>query len=318
MASLFVTGCAGFIGSHLCKKLISDRYTIIGIDNFDPFYPRYLKENNLRSIISNPNFTFIEGDITLTDWYQKVSDSKPDAVLHLAGKAGVRPSIEHPQDYIDANVTGTKNILEFMRIYKINKLVFASSSSVYGNAATFPVKEDADLSRPISPYAVSKIAAELLNYTYHTIHHLSIINLRFFTVYGPGQRPDLAINKFITALKNNKSVTLFGDGSTGRDYTYVDDTVTGIILALNYLNANSPVYEIINLGNNNPVLLKDLLQEVANAVGKKAEVIFEPEQPGDVKLTFADISKAKKLLNYSPKTSIAEGIKKYVEWIEEN
>ncbi len=316
MASIFVTGCAGFIGSHLCKQLISDGHFVIGIDNFDPFYARELKEKNIESILSNENFKFIEGDIIQTDWFQTVADFKPNSVLHLAGKAGVRPSIENPQDYIDANISGTKNILEFMRIQQINNLVFASSSSVYGNAANFPVKEDADLSKPISPYAVSKIAAELLNYTYHHVHSLSVINLRFFTVYGPGQRPDLAINKFINAIKNDKPVTLFGDGSTGRDYTYVSDTVSGIIAAFNYLQENRNVYEIINLGNNNPVLLIDLLTEVSNAIGKKPEIIYAPEQPGDVKLTFADISKAKNILNYHPKIGISEGIKKYVDWME--
>jgi len=316
MASIFVTGCAGFIGSHLCKQLISDGHFVIGIDNFDPFYARELKEKNIESIFSNENFKFIEGDIIQTDWFQTVADFKPNSVLHLAGKAGVRPSIENPQDYIDANVSGTKNILEFMRIQQINNLVFASSSSVYGNAANFPVKEDADLSKPISPYAVSKIAAELLNYTYHHVYDLSVINLRFFTVYGPGQRPDLAINKFINAIKNDKPVTLFGDGSTGRDYTYVSDTVSGIIAAFNYLQENRNVYEIINLGNNNPVLLIDLLTEVSNAIGKKPEIIYAPEQPGDVKLTFADISKAKNILHYHPKIGISEGIKKYVDWME--
>lgn len=315
MLKIVVTGCAGFIGSHLCEKLLGMGHSVAGIDNFDPFYARSVKEQNMIPFISHPGFEFMEFD--LADYGQlsrNLGHRKIDAVVHLAGKAGVRPSIEAPLAYTRANVVATQNILELMKHKGIKKLAFASSSSVYGNTKEIPFHETQDVSNPISPYAFTKKACELINYTYHALYELDIINLRFFTVFGPRQRPDLAIHKFTKLILNNEEIPMFGDGSTARDYTYYKDTVEGICRALNYLFGHDQVYEIINLGNNQPVKLRDMISAIEKATGRKANIKQLPMQPGDVDVTYACIEKAEKLLGYHPKYTFDEGIRNFVDW----
>ncbi|MCW0483958.1 GDP-mannose 4,6-dehydratase [Gaoshiqia sediminis] len=318
MANILVTGCAGFIGSHLCEKLLAEGHLVLGIDNFDPFYDRSVKERNLSGFIAHPNFEFLELDLADVDLLQKSLKNKAiDVVVHLAGKAGVRPSIEDPQGYIRANIVATQNILDVMKEKGIRKMAFASSSSVYGNTKETPFHEEQDVSNPISPYAFTKKACELINYTYHALHGLDIINMRFFTVFGPRQRPDLAIHKFTKLIMNGAEIPMFGDGSTSRDYTYYEDTVDGIYRAVNYLFENEKVYETVNLGNNQPVRLTDMIGAIEAATGKKANIKQLPMQPGDVDITFANIEKAKALFGYQPKYSFDEGVKDFVDWYRE-
>jgi nucleoside-diphosphate-sugar epimerase len=312
MVTILVTGCAGFIGSHVCTLLLNEGFKVIGVDNFDPFYNRSVKESNLAAFKSHPSFCFYEIDIT--EGLDAVADEKIDAVIHLAAKAGVRPSIEDPAGYLKVNIGGTQNVHTFMQARAINKLVFASSSSVYGNNSKMPFSEDDNVDYPISPYAYSKKAGELMNYTLHHLYHVDVINLRFFTVYGPGQRPDLAIHKFVESIAKGQPLVLFGNGETARDYTYVDDTVSGIYNALQYCLQNTGIYTTVNLGNNKPVKLNELVDIIYNAMGKEKNVIYEPMQPGDVDITFADISKAGQHLNYKPATDMATGIKKFIAW----
>lgn len=315
MSKIVVTGCAGFIGSHLCEKLLALGHSVIGIDNFDPFYARSIKERNLSSFIHHPDFDFLEFDLADSDRLNEELERKHiDAVIHLAGKAGVRPSIEAPHDYTRANIVATQNILELMKNKGIKKLAFASSSSVYGNTKEVPFHETQDVSQPISPYAFTKKACELINYTYHALYGLDIINMRFFTVFGPRQRPDLAIHKFTRLILNKAEIPMFGDGSTSRDYTYYEDTVDGICGALNYLFEHDQVYEIINLGNNQPVRLSDMIGAIERATGSKANIKQLPMQPGDVDITFANIEKAERMLGYHPRYSFEEGVRNFVTW----
>lgn len=315
MSKIVVTGCAGFIGSHLCEKLLAAGHTVTGIDNFDPFYDRSVKEHNLSLFRDHPGFSFHELDLADFPRLRQALDQDAfDLFVHLAGKAGVRPSIEDPQGYIRANITATRNILEIMKDKGIKKMAFASSSSVYGNTKEIPFSEEQDVSRPISPYAFTKKACELLNYTYHQLYGLDIINLRFFTVFGPRQRPDLAIHKFTRLILNGAKIPMFGDGSTARDYTYYEDTVDGICRAIDYLASHRSVYEIINLGNNQPVKLRDMIAAIEKATGEQANIERLPMQPGDVDITFANIDKAKKLLGYNPQYSFEEGVKNFVAW----
>ncbi len=315
MATLLVTGCAGFIGSHLTEKLLNDGHSVIGVDNFDPFYDRSIKEQNLSAFKDHPNFSFFEIDLAdFSSLKGSLSSSSIDLIIHLAGKAGVRPSIEDPQGYIRANIIATQNILDLMKEKGIQKMAFASSSSVYGNTKEIPFHEEQDVSNPISPYASTKKACELINYTYHSLYKLDIVNMRFFTVFGPRQRPDLAIHKFTRLILNGNEIPMFGDGSTSRDYTYYEDTVSGIVGAINYLFSNEGVYETVNLGNNQPVKLLEMISTIEKAAGVKANIKQLPMQPGDVDITFANIEKAKKLFGYNPKYSFEEGIKNFVEW----
>jgi nucleoside-diphosphate-sugar epimerase len=315
MQTIVVTGCAGFIGSHLSEKLLAEGNRVIGIDNFDPFYDRQIKERNLSASIGHPNFRFFEVDLADFDTLSSnLQGESIDTIVHLAGKAGVRPSIEDPQGYIRANITATQNVLDVMKDKGIKKLAFASSSSVYGNTRETPFHEGQDVSNPISPYAFTKKACELINYTYHSLYDLDIINLRFFTVFGPRQRPDLAIHKFTRLILSGEEIPMFGDGSTSRDYTYYEDTVAGIRGAINYLNSNEKVYEIINLGNNQPVKLSDMIAAIEKACGVKANIKQLPMQAGDVDITFANIEKAKRLLDYNPHYSFDEGVQNFVDW----
>jgi UDP-glucuronate 4-epimerase len=310
---IVVTGCAGFVGSHLTDKLLSQNHEVIGIDNFDPFYPRKVKEANMELALRNNNFTFIEGDICNVTDLDKIPEGI-QMVIHLAAKAGVRPSIINPEAYIKNNILGTQTVLNWMQKRAINKMVFASSSSVYGNNIKVPFSENDAVDNPISPYAFTKKACELLNHTYHHLYNFDILNLRFFTVYGPRQRPDLAIRKFVELIDNKKPIPVYGNGTTGRDYTFVDDIVTGIILAMNYVASHEKVFEILNIGNNSPVLLNDLINHIGKALAEKVTIEYSEMQAGDVELTFADITKAKQLLGYSPTTSITKGLNKFVNW----
>ncbi len=312
MGTILVTGCAGFIGSHVCTLLLNNGFKVIGVDNFDPFYNRSVKEINLAKFKTHPSFVFYEIDIT--EGLDAVTEKDITAVIHLAAKAGVRPSIEDPAGYIKVNITGTQKVHDFMQAQGIKKIVFASSSSVYGNNKKMPFSEDDNVDNPISPYAYTKKAGELMNYTLHHLYNIDVINLRFFTVYGPGQRPDLAIHKFVKKIANNQPLVLFGDGQTARDYTYVDDTVAGIYSALQYCLNNTGLYTTINLGNNKPVKLNELVDIIYDEMGKEKNVLYQAMQAGDVDITFADITKADKLLNYKPATGMALGIKKFIAW----
>jgi UDP-glucuronate 4-epimerase len=311
---LLVTGGAGFIGHHLINALYQ-RYPgvqITCIDNFDPFYDLAIKERNIQPFLHRPGFRLLRADLGRTSGaeLQSLIPEPIDAILHLAAKAGVRPSIENPAAYQQANVVGTQNLLEFAVSKNIHHFIFASSSSVYGINDHFPWKEDEELI-PISPYASTKLEGEKLGRLFSEQHKLRFIALRFFTVYGPGQRPDLAIHKFTKAILNGDPLTVYGDGSTSRDYTYVGDIVNGILAALEYKGSE---YEIINLGNHYSIPLIDLIQAIEKAVGKKSVLQYGPEQPGDVPKTYADISKAKLLLGYDPKTSLENGLRAFVDW----
>lgn len=313
MARILLTGCAGFIGSHLSEKLLNEGHQVTGIDNFDPFYPREVKEKNLALLTGNANFRFFELDFSQKDQLKQIPGNI-DVVIHLAAKAGVLPSLKAPEAYIQTNIQGTNNILEFMQQHGIKKLLFASSSSVYGNNKTIPFSEDDDVSRSISPYAFTKRSCELMNYNYHHLYDIDILNLRLFTVYGPRQRPDLAIHKFVRMISEGQALTMYGDGSTARDYTYVADTVKGFMQALDYVTGNSGVYEIVNLGNNNPVKLSDLINAIYVLMGEEPNIKQLPMQPGDVNITYANIEKARQLLNYDPSTDIQAGLKKFIDW----
>jgi UDP-glucuronate 4-epimerase len=314
MKHYLVTGGAGFIGSNLIKKLLQDEPNtrITCIDNFDPFYARSIKELNIAELKSSDRFSLLEKDLASTsgkDLAELITEPV-DAIIHLAAKAGVRPSIQNPLAYQQANVIGLQNMLDFAKEKNVKQFVFASSSSVYGVNNHYPWKEEEKL-LPISPYASTKLAGEMMGHVYSKLFGIRFIALRFFTVYGPGQRPDLAIHKFTKAIIKGQPITMFGDGSTSRDYTFVNDTVQGVIGAIHYDKSN---FEIINLGNNYTITLKELIAGIEEVTGKKAIINQEPDQPGDVPKTFADISKAKQLLGYNPQTQVREGLKKFHEW----
>lgn len=309
-----VTGAAGFIASHLSEKLLQEGYHVIGIDNFDPFYDRGIKNNNLERLLSigKEKFEFYELDLRNADELDQLP--KTDIVFHIAGKAGVRPSIEVPSDYIDTNIIGTQNVLNWMMKVKCDKLIFASSSSIYGNNKKVPFSESDEVNAPISPYAFTKRSNELQIHTFHHLYDLNAICLRFFTVYGPRQRPDLAIRKFVTRIKNGEPIDQYGDGSSGRDYTFISDIINGVYSAANHLFEHKTVYEIINLGSHSPILLNEMIETIGATLNTSPKVNVLPMQPGDVEVTYADISKAKKLLNYEPKVSFQQGINDFVKW----
>lgn len=311
--NILVTGAAGFIGSHLIEKLLDKGYFVTGVDNFDPFYSKEIKLKNLNNAYKYKNFKFIELDIRdKVKLHSNLNDSY-DAIIHLAAKAGVRLSILDPIGYQATNVYGTQNLLEFSKERNIKQFIFASSSSVYGLNPNLPWKETECVLKPISPYASSKISGELLGHVYSHIHNIRFIGLRLFTVYGPRQRPDLAIFKFVKNGLEGKPIQIFGDGNTRRDYTYIDDVINGIFAAINYSDSN---YEIINLGNNSSISLLELVNIVEIHINKKIYIKKLPKQPGDVEQTHADISKAKELLKWEPKTDIKTGIEKFVSWFK--
>ncbi len=316
--TILITGGAGFIGSVTCRKLLRLKYNVISLDNFDDFYSKNVKKNNISEFHSNKNFIFSEGDIRNKDTLEEIfKENKIDIVIHFAAKTGVRPSIENPKTYIDTNIAGTQNILACMKRHNCKNLIFASSSSVYGNNKKVPFSETDNVDFPISPYAATKKSCELLTHTFHHLYNFNVLNLRFFTVYGPRQRPDLAIHKFFNKLYNNLPIEVYGDGNTGRDYTYIDDIVSGIISSIEYiLQSKKIIYEIINLGNSKPVLLNELINNIEEVTKKKVVRKEVPLQPGDVNLTYADIKKAKKKLGYNPKTSLKEGLLNFKNWYD--
>lgn len=332
-----VTGGSGFIGSHLIEELLKHGHSVINIDNFDDFYDYKVKiKNTLDSIEKNIDFEFSDKECDIqnlistskseryTLYYQDIRDKKGlekifknhqfDVIIHLAALAGVRPSIERPLEYEEVNVRGTMNLWELCNQFGIKKFVCASSSSVYGNNEKTPFSETDNVDQPISPYAATKKCGEILGHVYHSLYHIDMIQLRFFTVYGPRQRPDLAIHKFTKLISENKEIPFYGDGNTARDYTYIDDIIDGIIKSIDYLEKNSKVYEIINLGESEVIKLSEMLSAIEQNLDKIAIKKILPMQQGDVQKTNADITKARNLLGYAPTTNFQNGTKKFVEW----
>jgi len=332
-----VTGGSGFIGSHLTEQLLKNGHSVINIDSFDDFYDYRVKINNtLESVGQNPAFEYknkeedIRNLISATEsdryvlYHQDIRDKsglenifrkhRIDLVIHLAALAGVRPSIERPLEYEEVNIRGTMNLWELCRAFDITKFVCASSSSVYGNNEKIPFLETDPVDHPISPYAATKKCGEVLGHVYHQLYGMDMIQLRFFTVYGPRQRPDLAIHKFTRLISEDQEIPFYGDGTTARDYTYIDDIIDGIVKSVRYLENHSGVYEVLNLGESQVISLSEMLSAIEDRLGKKARKKMLPMQPGDVQKTNADISKAKALIGYKPDTDFQNGIKKFVEW----
>lgn len=321
---VLVTGGAGFIGSNLSESLLQRKIELVIVDNFNDYYDPALKEENIKEVeyIARKYGTQLfvcRGDICDTNFLDQVFLMyQPDLVVHLAAYAGVRPSIENPGLYTKVNVEGTVNLLEAMKKHGVHRYVFASSSSVYGNNKSVPFRESDCVDFPISPYAASKKACELINFTYSKLYHINTACLRFFTVYGRRQRPDLAIYKFTNKILKEEAIQLYGDGQTQRDYTYIDDIVDGIIKAMEWVDSKEERYQIFNLGESNVISLVQMVKTIEQGTKKKAKIEYLPEQPGDVKVTFADISSAKEILGYHPRTSFDEGIRLFLQWFREH
>lgn len=321
---VLVTGAAGFIGHNFCLRLLKEGYDILALDNFNNYYSPKLKEKNIDKVFKlatslNRKVFLYRDDVRDKAKLMTICQlNKPLAIAHFAQNAGVRPSIEDPLFYVDVNVNGMMNILEVMKDLAIKKLVFISSSSVYGNNQKVPFQETDFVDRPISPYAASKKACELFAYTYHHLFKLDIHCLRYFTVYGPCQRPDLAINKFTSLMLKDEEIPMFGDGETARDYTYIDDIVEGTYLSFAYLLKNNDVYDVFNLGGSNPVKLIDMIKIIEQSLNRKAKIKKLPMQQGDVNITYSDFTHAMTVLNYQPKIKLEEGIKRFVKWYQEN
>jgi UDP-glucuronate 4-epimerase len=313
---VLVTGAAGFIGSHLVEALLGQGNEVTGIDNFDPFYPRSMKERNLAEAGTRPGFCFREQDMLDVPALRALLH--PDTVLvHLAAKAGVRPSLADPVGYARVNVTGTAAVLEAARQVGVSRIVFGSSSSVYGDSTPVPFREDAVATVPVSPYAATKRAGELLLSSVAPIYGLRATSLRFFTVYGPRQRPDLAIHSFTRKMVEGRTLTLFGDGTQARDYTYCDDIVAGVLAAITW-TATAPVgVETFNLGGNRSIATEAMVAEIARALAVDPKIEWAPMQPGDVQRTAADLTKSGAILGYTPKTPFAEGIRRFIRWFRE-
>lgn len=341
MNTYLVTGGAGFIGSHLVKNLLSKNFKVIIVDNFDDFYDYKIKIQNLceatdtvfeienikkeknikkfSDFVNNlgKNLILLNVDIRNYDDLKEIFENyKFNGIVHLAAKAGVRPSFEKPLDYEETNIRGTLNLLELCRIYKVDNFICASSSSVYGDTPKLPFSESDNIQKTLSPYALTKKTCEEMAYLYYKNYNLKVIMLRFFTVYGAGQRPDLAIHKFAKRLKYNEKIMIYGDGNTGRDYTYVDDIMAGITASIEFINKRDSCYEIFNLGNNRVITLLEMVKIMEKISGYKAILEFCDFQKGDMPMTYADISKAEKLLDYKPKTDFETGIKNFFEWFE--
>ena len=313
---ILVTGGAGFIGSHLVERLLSEGdWHVSVVDNFNDFYSPDVKRANVEPFLANPQFSLYEADIRDADFLREIfAENEFDTIAHLAARAGVRPSLEQPKLYAETNINGTLNLLESAREFDVRQFVFGSSSSVYGINCKVPFAEDDPIRQPISPYAATKAAGELLCHTYSHLYDIRTVCLRFFTVYGARQRPDLAIHKFSRLIWEDKPVPLFGDGTTRRDYTYIDDIIGGVRAAIDY---RETMHEVFNLGESQTVELKYLIELIEKNLDKKASIDRKPMQPGDVPQTFADISKSRALLNYNPQTKIEEGIKKFTDWFRE-
>jgi UDP-glucuronate 4-epimerase len=309
--NILITGGAGFIGSNLADHLLNQGYKIVSLDNFDLNYDRLIKLRNIEWANTHNDYRFIEGDVNnIGDLRKCFNELLPDTVIHLAAKSGVRPSIKTPHEYYNTNVIGTLNVLELMKEFKVNRLIFASSSSVYGNNKNVPFSENDTVDTPISQYAATKKAAELLCHTYHSLFGFDIFCLRFFTVFGQRQRPDLAIHKFTERIIHDKAIEMYGDGNSSRDYTYIEDILKGIISSIEKLKG----YEVINLGESKTISLKHMISILEKYIGKKAKIDRLPMQPGDVEKTYANIDKAKRILNYSPQWKFEEGIKEFIKW----
>jgi len=311
--NLLLTGGAGFIGSHLTDHLLAEgNWHITVVDDLNDFYSPDIKRSNIAPHLNSSNFRFVDCDIRDAKQLNAVfDDSEFDVIVHLAARAGVRPSLKEPMLYVETNINGTANLLELARQFKVRQFVFGSSSSVYGINSKIPFAENDPIFNPISPYAATKAAGELLCHTYSHLYDIRTVCLRFFTVYGARQRPDLAIHKFAKLISNGQTIPVFGDGTTRRDYTYIDDIISGVRAAIDY---NQSDYEVINLGEAHTVQLSQLISLLENALGQTARIDRQPMQPGDVPQTFADITKARRLLNYNPQTQIEEGIQRFVEW----
>ena len=318
MSRVLLTGAAGFIGSHVAEALVARGDDVVGLDNFDPFYARAVKEANLAGLRRAPRFRLVEGDIRDQGLVAGLLDADT-AVVHLAARAGVRPSLDDPALYASVNVEGTAVLLEAARRAGVRRFVFGGSSSVYGDTAPVPFSEDWPALEPISPYAATKRAGELLCSTFAQLYGLRVIALRFFTVYGPRQRPDLAIHKFTRLISEGRPIPFYGDGSTERDYTYISDIVSGVLAALDWAAADGRAggVEIVNLGESRTTRLDALVTLISRAVGREARLERLPAQPGDVRRTCADVRKAARLLGYRPTTAVEEGIPRFVRWYEE-
>ena len=308
---ILVTGGAGFIGSHLCDYLLRSGHKVVCVDNFNSFYDPGIKAQNISALMSSEDFNLVRADIRDKAGMAEIfKENKPDLVIHLAAMPGVRPSIKDPFLYYDVNVNGTLTVLETMRHSGVSRMIFASSSSVYGNNSKIPFSESDPVDNPISPYASSKRACELLCSTWHSLYQFEIFCLRFFTVYGPRQRPDLAIHSFTNKILENSPLQIYGDGSSFRDYTYIDDVLQGINNAINRLKG----FNIYNIGESRKVLLSEVIETIENVLGKKAVKEYLPFQTGDVNATFADISKARQELDYNPSFDFREGIAEFIRW----
>lgn len=311
-----MTGAAGFIGSHVAEALVERGDEVVGLDNFDAFYPRPLKERNVAGLRGSPRFRLVEGDVRDGGLLAGVMDAAT-VVVHAAARAGVRPSLEDPALYASVNIEGTAVLLEAARRAGVRRVVFASSSSVYGDTAPVPFSEDWPALVPVSPYAATKRAGELLCATFARLYGQRIAALRLFTVYGPRQRPDLAIHKFTRLIRAGRPLPFYGDGSSERDYTYIDDIVAGMVAAVDWTAEGEPGLEVVNLGESRTTSLGTLVELIARAVGREARLERLPEQPGDVRRTFADVRKAARLLGYQPRVAVEEGIPRFVRWFEE-
>ena len=307
---ILVTGGAGFIGSHLVEKLLAAGHQVAILDDFNDFYGPQIKHTNIAGVAKDVTIYHVDlrDGASVRNLFHR---EKFETVAHLAARAGVRPSIQHPQLYYDTNVSGTLHLLDAASVTGVERFVFASSSSVYGISKKIPFSEEQHLTQTLSPYAATKIAAEFLCSTYSHLYQMRVVALRYFTVYGPRQRPDLAIHQFTRRIYAGQPIEQFGDGATRRDYTYIDDVIQGTMAALKY---DGPLFDIFNLGESDTIQLKDLIAAIENALGKKAKVNRMPEQPGDMPLTCADISKARKLLGYNPTTRFSDGLPRFVEW----
>jgi UDP-glucuronate 4-epimerase len=308
---ILLTGGAGFIGSHFTRKLLDEGHSVDCLDNFNTYYDPVLKRANIQVFLKHPAYRLVEGDIVDWPMLQRLfAGRRYDRVVHLAARAGVRPSIQEPMLYEEVNIRGTMHLLELCHQHGVDKMVLASSSSVYGANEKVPFSESDPVDHPISPYAATKKAVELMGYTYHHLHGLSVSCMRFFTVYGPRQRPDMAIHKFARLIASGEPVLVFGDGHSRRDYTYIDDIIQGLYAALIRCDG----YHLYNLGESNTVELLYLIRLLEDALGQKARLEFRPDQPGDVPITYADISLAQRELDYHPTTSIETGIGHFAKW----
>ena len=314
MSRILVTGAAGFIGSHLTDRLLARGDTVIGLDNFDPYYDPAIKRRNLRGALASKAFTLVEGDLRdRPNVLALLAQQKPDKVVHLAAQAGVRPSLAKPQLYVDVNVTGTLNLLDAMVAAGVKRLVYGGTSSAYGASAKSPFQESEPADRPVSPYAATKRAGELLAHVYHAIHGLRVTVLRFFTVYGPRQRPEMAIHKFARLMLKGEKLPRFGDGSSVRDYTYVDDILDGVVKAADHDEG----FGVYNLGESQTYTLTRLLELLSKELGVPAKIDAMPDQPGDVPATCADITRSRRVLGYDPRVGLEEGIHRFVVWLRE-